>query len=288
MDEFKKKYGPWALIIGASQGLGAAFAENCAKCGINVAICARTQNKLDSVAKALRDKYKIETRQICADIMVEDCAKKIDEATSDLDIGFYLFNAAGVAGGQFIEVLEEDHLKNIVSNCITPTLLTLRIAKRMVERKSGGIYLVSSMAGERGISNWVSYGASKGYEMLLGEGLWYELKKHGIDAGTYVVGSTETPEFKDSQEKHGTGLTGSSQKKSFFSKNIIPISPDAVAEALFNQIGKGPKLFSKKADRTTSKLLSILSRKKAIQIISSVTEQHFHGGNNELTGSTTK
>ena len=280
--EFTKKYGEWALVVGASQGLGAAFADNCAKRGFNVAICARRKNKLDEVAQGLRDRYGVETRQITADITKEDCAEQIAVATEDLDIGLLIFNAAVEPGGPFVQIRLEDHMSNIAGNCVTPTKLTWMIARKMEAKHRGGIFLVSSMAGLGGIANWVSYGAGKGYELLLAEGLWYELKKYGIDAAAYVVGTTETPEFKATQEKHGTGLTGESDAEALDGKVSIPRTPESVAAALFDQMGDGPRIYSHPDDEKISAYMMQMSRAEYVNMMSSTTTTFFLGGRNEL------
>jgi uncharacterized protein len=277
---FKEKYGPWALIVGASAGLGAAFAENCAKRGLNIAICARRLENLNAVAAGLSMRYGVKTRQIVADISKEDCAETIISQITDLEIGFYIFNAAIEPGGPFVLIKEEDHLKNIIGNCTTPTKLTYWLARKMAKRHRGGIYLVSSMAGLGGIANWVSYGAAKGYELLLGEGLWYELKPYSIDAAAYIVGATNTPNFIESQEIHRTGLTGNLSKESL--KTILPRTPESVAANLFEQLSGGPRLYSHPDDKATAEKMATLSREKYVNGMSRSTTNYFLGGSNVL------
>lgn len=151
----------------------------------------------------------------------------------------------------------------------------------MAARKRGGIYLVSSFAAEGGIANWVSYGASKSYEMILGEGLWYEMKAYGVDAGTYVVGTTETPNFKESQEKHGTGLTGEAKEEDL-EQVTVPRTPAFVASYLFEQIGTGPRLYSHPDDLMSANQMRMMSREDYVNTISYTTNKYFVGGVNEL------
>lgn len=280
--EFTEKYGQWALVVGASQGLGAAFADNCAQRGFDVVICARRKNKLDEVAAGLREKYGVQTRQIVVDITQEDCAEQLAAAVEDLDIGLLIFNAAVEPGGPFAQIRLEDHMTNIVGNCVTPTKLCWMLARKMEAKHRGGIFLVSSMAGLGGIANWVSYGAGKGYELLLAEGLWYELKQYGIDAAAYVVGTTETPEFKATQQKHGTGLTGEAKTEDLNGSVTVPRTPESVAAALFDQMGCGPRLYSHPDDEKISGYMAQLSRAEYVNMMSQATTTYFLGGRNEL------
>lgn len=281
MNEFKEKYGPWALVVGASQGLGECFARELASRGLNVAICARTVSKLERVAQAIKADYGVDARIVQADISEEDCGEKIVAAVDDLEVGFVIFNAAIEPGGPFIRIKQEDHIKNIVGNCITPTKVVWPLARKMAARHKGGIYLVSSMAGEGGIANWVSYGAGKSYELILGEGLWYEMREYGVDAGAYVVGTTETPNFKESQEKHGTGLTGEAKAEDLDHVSV-PRTPAFVASYLFDQIGTGPRLYSHPDDFDNATKMRMMPRADYVNAISYTTNKYFVGGANDL------
>lgn len=279
-ENFIEKYGPWALIIGGSSGMGLAFAENCAKRGLNVAITSHRSDELDVAEALLRERYGVETRQVVADISQENCAEIIKSELNDLEIGFYIFVAAISPGGPFVRIKEEEHLKNIIGNCVTPTKLTHWIAREMAKRHRGGIYIVSSMAALGGIANWVSYGAGKGYELLLAEGLWYELKDYGVNVAGYVVGATETPTFKSTQQKHGTGITSESNQKD--PKSILPRTPEAVATNLFEQLEDGPRLFSHPDDKKVAEQMAMMSRKDYVNAMSANTTANFLGGMNNL------
>lgn len=282
MKNLKEQYGPWALVVGASQGLGAAFAENCARRGLNVAICARRLGQLNSVADGLRQRYGVETRQFVTDITRDDCTETIRAATEGLEIGFLVYNAAVEPGGPFVRIKEEDLLANIQGNCTTPTRLTHWLAREMAKRHRGGIYLVSSMAGLGGIANWVAYGAGKGYELLLAEGLWYELKPYGVTAAAYVVGATETPKFQETQEKYGTGLTSETEEEDITVGTVVPRTPASVAERLFTQLADGPRLYSHPDDKASAESMAQMTRNDYVNTISAMTTAYFLGGTNEL------
>ncbi|MBR1736302.1 MAG: SDR family NAD(P)-dependent oxidoreductase [Firmicutes bacterium] len=288
MESFKEKYGPWALVVGSSEGLGECFANECASRGLNVVLCARTISRadLEKVEKNIRETYGVDVRIVEADISEEESGDIIVKGIDDLEVGFVIFNAAIEPGGSFIRIKPEDHQKAIIGNCVTPTKVVWYLARKMAKRKRGGIYLISSIAAEGGIANWVSYGASKSYEMILGEGLWYEMKAYGVDAGTYVVGSTETPNFKKGQEKHGTGLTGDSKPEGIdtdsLQTGVVPRTPTFVASYLFDQIGKGPRLYSHPDDLDSMTKMRMISREDYVNAISQTTTKYHIGGMNEL------
>ncbi len=281
MSDFQEKYGPWGVVVGGSKGLGGCFASECAQRGLNVVITGRTLETLEGKKKELEDKYGVQVRIVQADITHDDCAEKMLAACEDIEVGFIIFNAAVEPGGPFVKIPLVDHEAAIVGNCITPTRFIWPLVKKMAARGKGGVYLVSSMAGQGGIANWVSYGASKSYELILGEGLWYELKQLGIDAGTYVVGTTETPNFIEGQKKHGTGLTGQAKEEDL-DQVSVPRTPAFVAEHLFDQIGDGPRLYSHPQDFETSTKMAMMSRADYVNAISYTTTKYFHGGTNDL------
>jgi short-subunit dehydrogenase len=152
----------------------------------------------------------------------------------------------------------------------------------MAKRHRGGIYLVSSIAGLGGIANWVAYGAGKGYELLLGEGLWYELSPYGVTAAAYVVGTTETPAFQETQEKHGTGLTGETREEDLKVDTVVPRTPASVAERLFAQLADGPRLYTHPDDKAAAEAMAQMTRNDYVNAISAMTIVYFVGGTNEL------
>lgn len=279
---FKEKYGPWALVVGASAGLGEAFAENCAKRGLNVILCARRIEKLDEVAAGLRERYGILTRQIAADISSQDCADQIIAKIRDLKIGFYIFNAAIAMGGPFIQIKEADLVKAITGNCVTPTKLTRYIAREMAKRRRGGIYLVTSLGGLGGMGNWISYSSCKAYQIIMGEGLWFEMRRYGVDAATYVVGATETPTYLETQNKTSTGISSRAETGDLTAGATLPRTPESVAAYLFTQLQDGPRLYSNPDDKLTAESMAEAPRDIFVETVSTIAAQHASGGTNAL------
>src|SRR5262249_51741774 len=122
--EFSEQYGPWALIAGASEGLGAAFADECARRGCNVILVARRETLLDETAVRLRDAHGIETRTVVADLGRGDIGDVLSGATDGLDVGLFVYNAAFAPQGPFVDVPLDDHLRGVAMNVTTPTVLS--------------------------------------------------------------------------------------------------------------------------------------------------------------------
>lgn len=280
--DFKQKYGPWALIIGASEGLGAAFADNCAARGLNVAIAARRQAPLDEVAKGLRDRHGVETRTIVADAGAPNFEDIVRAGVEGLEVGFMIFNAAAEPGGPFLKIRMEDHLNNIQVNCVAPTRLVYWLGAEMVERKRGGIVLVSSTGAFTGIANWASYSAAKSYELLLGESLWDEFRDHGVLATSYLVGSTFTPTMQRIQKKLDSPFAKSIDPADYPEGTPLPRTPESVAAALFPQLEDGPRLYCHPDEEAMFKASAAADRAEWIAKVGEGTKTFFTGGLNEL------
>jgi short-subunit dehydrogenase len=277
---FKQKYGPWALIVGASEGLGAAFAENCAQRGLNVALVARRAAALEETAAKIESRFSVQTRNIVADAGKPEFHETLSQALSDLEIGMLIYNAAAEPGGRFLDIALADHLNNIQVNCIAPTILCHELGKKMVERGRGGIVLVSSLGALQGIKQWVSYGAAKAYELLLGEGLWDEMRDHGVDAFAYVVGSTFTPTFQRIQKKLGLPFADGVDPSKFPPGAPLPRPFEEVAATLFAHLEDGPRVYSHPDDEAKANADALLPRREVVEVMGRNSEIFFKGGLN--------
>ena len=131
--DFNEQYGPWALIAGASEGLGAAFADECASRGCNVVLVARRQELMEETAAGIRDRHGVETRTLVADLGRPDIGELVASVTDDIEVGFFVYNAAAAPQGLFVNVPLEEHLQNIAVNVTTPTVLS-----HMLGQEDGG------------------------------------------------------------------------------------------------------------------------------------------------------
>ena len=174
MRDFRTRYGNWAVVAGASEGLGAAFATELAKRGMHLLLVARRADALQSVAERLRQGHGIEVRVLVLDLASPALAESLSDAATDLDLGLIVYNAAFVPAASFLE-LEDDALDQLMRVNVHGPLTLLR------ERGRGAVVLMSSLAGMQGAPRLAAYAASKAFNTVLGESLWHELREQGID-----------------------------------------------------------------------------------------------------------
>ena len=255
--QFKDKYGPYALIAGGSDGLGYAFAEASARRGLNLVLLARQKERLEASAAKLREQYGIDVKAVVADMADFDNVKKIISSLN-VSIGLLIYNAAFAPIGLF-ENTSEDHLALAAAvNVKAPLLLSKFLSTQMIQQKRGGIILMSSLAGGQGSPNLAAYAATKSFNAILAEGLWKELKPHGIDVIACCAGAILTPGYQQAEnEKPAPGT----------------LTAAAVAEKTLKALGHGPIVIPGVVNKIGRFLLMrILTRKASIGIMSKNTK----------------
>lgn len=241
--DYRERYGEWAVVVGASYGLGEALARELASRGMNVVITARGAGKLEEAARRIEADFKVRTRTIACDLSDPGILDVMLAGLDGIEIGFLIYNAAVEHGGEFIMQDVERHLANIQVNSVAPTLITHHFGREMAGRGKGGIVLCTSMAGTNGLYAWASYGGSKAYEMILGQTLWYELKPHGIDATAFMIGSTYTPSFQRNQKIRATPFADTRTPEGLPEGTPLPQAPEEAAANLFAQLaGEWPPM----------------------------------------------
>lgn len=203
--DFRSRYGPWAVVAGASEGLGAEYATQIAAYGLNVVLIARREPPLRDLAEQLTARYGIETLPLPLDLAREDAAAVVEAATAELDVGMLVYNAALSVIGPFFDAPLEDHLREVAINCRGPVSLAYVLGKRMLARGHGGIVLMSSLSATMGSALIANYAASKAYNMVLAEGIWEELRTRGVDVMACAAGAIATPGYLESAPKRGGG-----------------------------------------------------------------------------------
>jgi len=253
-DTIRARYGPWALIAGASEGLGAAFARSAAARGLHVVLVARRAEALAALAAEIEKQYTVETRRVVADLSQADALDHIVAEVSDLEIGMLISNAASEPQGPFLDLPLAKHLFAIDVNCRAPLALAHHLGGPMRARGRGSIVLVTSLGGLCGLPVFSSYGASKAFGWNLGECLWDELAPHGVDALSFVVGSTRTPNL----ERSGAPEAHLAQA----------VDPEHVAENLFGVLAQGPTQYSMPDVEEAARGLFAMPREQAIRFFS--------------------
>lgn len=185
-------YGGWAVVTGASAGIGEAFARALAAERVNLVLTARREERLRTLATDLEARHQIQTRIVPLDLAVDGAPRRLAEATDDLDVGFVLNNAGfGVAGrfelGDYERVLEMIRL-----NCIAVTAIAHLFLPRLVARGRGALVIVASTAAFQPVPLLAAYSATKSFDLLLGEALWAENRGRGVDVLAVCPGPTDT------------------------------------------------------------------------------------------------
>ena len=189
----KEKFGPWAVITGASSGIGKEFARQIAASGINVVLVARRQALLEELGEELHEKFGVAYHAVSADLSQADFMEKITAVTQNLDIGLLVSNAGTGVPGEFLTIPEDVLLKIINLNAVAHMRLTHHYGKRLSERGRGGLVWVSAMGALQGIPYMANDAATKAYVTSLGQGLHVELGQQGINTTVVIPGPTDTP-----------------------------------------------------------------------------------------------
>lgn len=261
---FRAKYGPWAVVAGASAGLGAQYAEQLAAVGVNVALVARRQRELETLAATLRERYGVEARTLPLDLAQPDAAAMLDQQTADLDVGLLVYNAARSLIGPFLDLPLDDHLGELAVNVQTPMALAWRFGRRFTARGRGGIILMSSMSASLGSALITNYGATKAYTLALAEGLWEELRERGVDVLATMPAAIATPNY---------AASGATRQAA---AGATTLSPDVVAREALIALGHGPSVTPGSATKLASFFMRrLMPRKSAIRMMGRVMRQMY-------------
>jgi short-subunit dehydrogenase len=188
-----QKYGPWALIIGGSEGVGAAFARQLAADGFKLILVARKPAPLEELANALRENQH-EVRVVSADLSQPDVLRQVRAVTDDIEVGLLVYNAgANNTRGLFVELPEAVTQSVIAINVLGQTNFARHYGALMVKRGRGGIILTGSLGGYLGSPTLAAYTAAKSFSRIFTEALWAEMAPLGVDVLHLNIGFTATP-----------------------------------------------------------------------------------------------
>lgn len=189
----RNQFGPWAVIAGGSEGVGAAFAEELGAAGINLVLIARKPGPLEATAATVRATG-AEVRTLALDLLDADAVDRIRSATADLEVGLLIFNAgANTYGHEFVTGDLAAFRGVITLNVDRQLELAHHFGALMKDRGRGGIVLLGSLAGYLGTEQQSVYSAAKAFGRIFAEGLWFELREHGVHVLELVLGVTRTP-----------------------------------------------------------------------------------------------
>ena len=188
----KHRFGPWAVVTGSSSGIGRAIARHLASSGINVVLVARRQAQLESVGHELSREFSVEYRVVKADLTEPGFFQRVEQATSDLDVGLAVGNAGFASPGEFLTIEREELLRAVRIKVDANLVLAHHFGQRFAARGRGGILLVSSIGGLAGVPYVANTAGVEAYVLNLGEGLHVELKRHGVHLTVLMPGPTLT------------------------------------------------------------------------------------------------
>jgi short-subunit dehydrogenase len=191
---FRHRYGPWALIAGASEGTGAAFARQAAAAGLNCVLVARRTEPLDALATELHENHKVEVRTIVQDLAKPGAADHLASTCADLEVGLFVSNAGSDStGSQFLDAPLNAWRGLVDRNIRTLMESVYAFAPPMKARRRGGMVLMSSGTALGGQTRLAVYSASKAFDLNFAESLWSELGPHGVDVLAVVAPAMDTP-----------------------------------------------------------------------------------------------
>jgi short-subunit dehydrogenase len=247
----KERHGPWALLVGGSEGIGEALAERLGALGIHLALVSRKPEPLAATAENVRATHGVEVRTLSLDVSRNDALERIREITDDVEIGLLVHNVGGGGGGPFMKRDVDEALRNVMVNCVNLVKLVHHFGRPMAARGAGGIVMFGSMAGNIGAPYIATYGASKAFVQNLAEALWCELEAKGVDILDLVIGSADTPARRRS---------GTQDHEAF-----PVISAEAIADQALARIADGPVLVPPGYDELFARYSGMMPRRAAAE-----------------------
>lgn len=255
-EKFAQRYGSWAVVAGASEGLGEAFARALAARGLNVLLIARRAALLDELATSIRSESSVEVRTLALDLSGRDLAERLIGAFDGLEVGMAVYNAAFAPVGNFVDLSLDDLQRVVDVNVRGPVVFAHVLTPAMLGRGRGGLILMSSLAGMQGTPRLAAYAASKAFNTVLAEGLWGELRASGVDVLACCAGAVRTPGYNRSAGKEAPGT----------------LAPEDVVERTLSQLAAGPGIVPGLVNRIASVALGrVLPRRTAVSIMASNT-----------------
>ena len=241
---FAARYGPRALVAGGAVGMGAEYCRQIAATGLDLLILDRDEPALAATAAELRSApgaVDVATAVVDLGQPADRLIDALRRAVGDREIGLVVANAAWSPVGPFLDV------------DLTALLAAIDINGR------GGIIIMSSLAAESGAAQVALYSATKAFDLVLAEGLWYELRDRGVDVVAIRPGSTRTPGWQSSQPASGD-LQGVMEP--------VDVVRDALAA-----LGTTPSIAAGAANRAAEAMFRGMDRRAVIELMSGITSQ---------------
>lgn len=260
MSDFAGRYGPWAVVLGAGQGIGLAIAVESARRGLNVLLVDRREDLLGSASSATSAASVPggEVRGLAMDLGAPDVAEQL--AAIDVDVGLVVYTAMLSLVGPFVDEKLERHEAALHVGCRGALAASHVLGGRLVARGRGGLILTSSGAGFQGTGYVAAYSAAKAYDLALAEALWCEWQPHGVDVLALCPDATATPGMLDNQPR----LAAEAMAR-----------PEDVAREALDTLGQGPICVPSEAGRKLRTALDKLPRRQRVELMGRETRKMF-------------
>jgi short-subunit dehydrogenase len=213
--------GPWAVVTGASSGIGRALATDLAQANINLVLVGRDVTELDRLAAELSKECGVECRVVMFDLSEENCIEVLQRSTDDLDVGLLIASAGFGTSGAFLNNPIDPELEMLNVNCRALMALSWHFGRRLAQRGSGGLVLMGSIVGFQGTPWAAHYSATKAYVQVFAEGLERELRTQGVDVLAVAPGPTNTGFASRANMKNGKSM-----------------DPSGIAPEILNSLGR--------------------------------------------------
>lgn len=252
-DIFKKRFGPWAIVTGASSGIGLAIADELAAIGLNLVLVARNVDRLNVQASSYQKVNGVKTLVLPLDLETESGNASLIQAVKDLDIGLFVASAGFGTSGLFIQNDFAQERAMMRLNMESLAFLSHHFAQRFAQNKRGGLVLLSSIVAFQGVPYASNYAATKAYVQTLAEGLSIELKPHNVSVLAAAPGPVETSFGSRANLKMNGAL-----------------SPQDIALPILKALGKKTTVFPGTITKFLMFALSTVTRKWKVRIIAKV------------------
>ena len=253
VDHFRNKYGEWAVITGASSGIGKSLAQVLAEKKLNLVLIARRQNSLEKLSTTLSAEHGITVKVIAVDLTSSEAIETINSATTDLQVGLLVCSAGFGSSGLFLDSAINTEKEMLKLNCRSPLELSYLFGKRFASQKHGGIILLSSIVAFQGVPHSANYAATKAYVQAFAEALHVELGDFGIDVISAAPGPVHSGFAERAHMKYGMAQ-----------------QPDVVAKAIIAKLGRKSTVRPGPIAKLLGYSLSTLPRTIRVRLMSQI------------------
>lgn len=251
--QYREKYGPWAVVTGASDGIGREIAVQLAEAGLHLVLVARRARPLRDLGQRLCEERGIETQAIAVDLERDAGWRTVCEETADLDVGLLVACAGYGRSGPLVSADLDQELGMVDVNCRAVLGMAHEFGRRFAERGRGGMVLMSSLLAFQGVPRAANYAATKAYVQTLAEGLRLELAPHGVD----VVASAPGPIHTGFAERANMRMS-------------LALQPTSVAQATLEALGRRTTVRPGWLSKLLEASLALLPRWARVRILAMV------------------